>query len=170
MTLSRLMAAAALSLAGCTTDANRFAAGPFAYVNGRLGASVPFDSSSVTIVAIDGVAYFDDEEERRIQPGLHVVEVMTTRGRPKRSRTSEAPAAGRYSSSNPRRSWTKQTSTGPSDNPRVYVDAKPCMRYHIVAHHTTGAVDAPWKAELTSSEPIQGCRSEDAISEGATTQ
>jgi hypothetical protein len=123
--------AAAVLVSGC-------AARSYAVINGRAGASAPFDVSSVLITGIDGRADFDGWEHKEVAPGFHAIQVMTRRKVTRDSRAAQL---------------------RPIPSSYVYVTAEPCMEYYIIARHDSGAEDSPWHAEVERSERITGCES-----------
>lgn len=125
--------ASVIALAGCATQRQ------FAAVTGRIGAAAPFDTAGVAITGMDGQMYFDDKEEREIKPGFHALMIITTR---------EKRSLGRGSGMKER------------DPAYVYLNAKPCMRYFVIARHESGDPDSPWKPEIARAEPIDGCIAE----------
>jgi hypothetical protein len=122
--------AAALLLSACANQRQHAA------VTGRIGAAAPFDTAGVAITGIDGQMYFDGKEEREIKPGFHALMVVTTR---------EKRALGRVPTMKDR------------DSAYIYLDAKPCTRYFVIARHESGDPDSPWKPEIARAEPIDGC-------------
>lgn len=128
--------AAALVLSGCATQRQ------YAAVTGRIGAAAPFDAAGVAITGIDGQMYFDGKEEREIRPGFHALMVVTTREK---------------------RSLGFASSLKERDPAFVYLNAKPCMRYFVIARHESGNPDSPWKPEIARAEPIDGCTEPSSI-------
>lgn len=125
--------AAVLVLSGCATQRQ------YAAVTGRIGAAAPFDTAGVAITGIDGQMFFDAKEEREIAPGFHALMVRTTR---------QERNLGRASSKKER------------DPAYAYLNAKPCMRYFVVARYESGDPDSPWRPEIARAEPIDGCTAE----------
>lgn len=128
----RAVIVVAIAASGC-------ASGPYAVINGHVGAAAPFNISGVIITEVDGRAYFDGKQKLDIKPGSHAVEVMTTR------RVTRDSAAAKQS---------VPAST------QIHITAKPCMEYHVIARHDSGAEDSPWRAEIARVEPIAGCNAE----------
>jgi hypothetical protein len=126
--------AAVLALTGCAAQHQ------YAAVTGRIGAAAPLDIAGVAITGIDGQIHFDGREEREIKPGFHTLMVITTR---------EKRSLGRAS--------------GMKEREPAYIDlnAKPCMRYFVIARHESGDPDSPWKPEIARAEPIDGCTAEE---------
>ena len=92
------------------------------------GRSNP-DEYNIIIVAIDGAMEFDRKPIHRVSAGFHYLELASTKlGR--RGELTSQPFA---------------------------IEARPCVRYELVAIHTDRMSNRRWRAEVKKEVPIRSC-------------
>lgn len=103
---------------------------PYAVVTGERPTVSDPTVESVLIVGVNGRLEMRGLSEVRVEPGPVWLSVRTTRrdGRPKRVREAS-----------------------------VVLNAKPCMRYFVIARHESQFAEEPWSAQVSQQEPIREC-------------
>ena len=102
---------------------------PYAIVSGERQQAADPTEASVRIMGVDGKMYPSGWDKLTIEPGQHMVLLRTTRSDGRRM----------------------------SPDAMLPLDAKPCMRYHVVAKLESSLVLEPWWLVIKKVERIGEC-------------
>ena len=102
---------------------------PYAIVSGERQQAADPTEASVRIMGVDGKMYPSGWSKLTLEPGQHMVLMRTTRSDGRRM----------------------------SPDAMLPLDAKPCMRYHVVAKHGSSLAVEPWWLEIKKVERIGEC-------------
>jgi hypothetical protein len=104
---------------------------PYAIIDGSGIATTDTSVRKVTIMAVDDQMYPGQPYEVQVDPGPHLLEVSTT----------------------------MTDHTGLVTHMPFGVNAKPCVRYYVVAKHEAPVLSQNnWEPILVQQEPIAGCK------------
>lgn len=103
--------------------------GPYAEVTGERLIGSDLNEVPVRIVGVNGRLDTSGTSSVRIDPGSNLLLVQTTRRAVRR----------------------------PSPDAMLPLNAKGCMRYHVVAVHESSVTVEPWSLEIKKVEPIDEC-------------
>jgi hypothetical protein len=102
---------------------------PYAEVTGVRQQLADPNEASVRVMGVNGKLYPSGWATLKIEPGPQMLLMRTTRSDGRRM----------------------------SQDATLPLDAKPCMRYYVVAKHESQVKVEPWWLEIKSIEPIGEC-------------
>lgn len=104
---------------------------PWAVIDGSMSKAADPKNFDVVISGVDGKLFMDGQKVRRVDPGMHMIRVTTTK----------VDAFGKY---------TYDT---------VPFVAEPCMRYFVAAQHESSVStdNKRWTLVVIREEPIKSC-------------
>lgn len=112
--------------------------GPWAKIAVGAAARANPDEHDILVIAIDGEMNFESRRAYRIAPGFHYLELAST----------------------------KQGRRGDITRQPFAIEAKPCVRYELVATHEQRLSNRHWRVMVKAEKPITLC--EEALAAAKT--